>query len=183
MSVFTNPSDSAAEVAEAYIAAVLDLVNDQDPMHVLQETPDFVAAAIHTTSAPALQVPEAPGKWSMAAVVLHLADSEIVWAWRLRLVLAEDEPTLTGYDQDLWAKHLGYGEVDAQEALSTFVALRRSNLRLLQSAPPEALEREGKHVERGRESVAHMIRLYAGHDLAHRNQLERIRATISGHPG
>jgi hypothetical protein len=57
-------------------------------------------------------------------------------------------------------------------------ALRRSNLRLLRSLSPEELRRSGVHAERGEESVEHLLRLYAGHDLVHRRQLERIRAGL-----
>lgn len=110
----------------------------------------------------------------MAAVLEHLADSELVWGYRLRKVLAEDRPELTGFDQDLWADRLGYDSADSEAALSMFAALRSANLRLLSRAPQGDLDRVGIHDERGEESVEHMIRLYAGHDLVHRRQLERI---------
>jgi len=85
---------------------------------------------------------------------------------------------LTGYDQDLWAERLGYDETDADQALEDFGALRRANLRLLARASDEDLKRVGVHAERGAESVEHMIRLYAGHDLMHLEQLARIRRAI-----
>jgi hypothetical protein len=69
--------------------------------------------------------------------------------------------------------------VDAVEALETFGVLRRSNLRLLSRASPQDLQRVGVHSERGDESVAHMMKLYAGHDLLHLNQIARIKASLS----
>ena len=87
--------------------------------------------------------------------------------------------TYSGYDQDLWAERLGYDEADADQALEDFGLLRRANLRLLACASDEDLRRVGIHAERGAESVGHMIRLYAGHDLLHLEQLARIRRAVT----
>jgi uncharacterized damage-inducible protein DinB len=126
-----------------------------------------------------LRQPERPGKWSIGQVLQHLADSELVWGWRLRLILAQDRPTLTGYDQDRWAERLRYADSDPAQALEEFVTLRRANLRLLERASPADLKRVGVHVERGEESLEHQRRLYAGHDLLHLAQLARIRHAVA----
>ncbi|MBA3887600.1 MAG: DinB family protein [Acidobacteria bacterium] len=86
---------------------------------------------------------------------------------------------MTGYDQDLWAERLRYDEVEPSDAIEQFSVLRRRNLRLLQRTPEAALQRVGVHVERGEESLAHLVRLYAGHDLLHLRQVERVRATVA----
>jgi hypothetical protein len=178
MSVFTNPRSGAAGHAAAYVSAVLDLLADRDPMAVLREMPSALGRAIEGLSPQQLRQPEQPGKWSTLQVLQHLADSEIVWAWRLRLILAEQRPTLTGYDQDLWAERLHDDSEDPSAPLELFAALRRANLRLIERASPSDLQRVGLHVERGEESLAHLRRLYAGHDLLHLRQLERIRRVV-----
>jgi hypothetical protein len=175
MSVFTNPSNGAAEHAGAYIGAVLDLLGDRDPLDVLCETPTALRRAIEGVPREKLRQPERAGKWSIAQVLQHLADADIVWAWRMRLILAQDRPTITGFDQDLWAERLRYDEADPDEALELFDVVRRSNLRLVERATPEDLARVGVHVERGDESLDRLRRLYAGHDLLHLNQIKRIR--------
>src|SRR5262249_48697494 len=162
----------------AYTSAVIDLLGDRNPTDVLRETPDAVRRTIAGLSEAQLSQPEAPGKWSLRHVVRHLADSEIVWGWRLRLVLAQDRPPLTGYDQDLWSTRLRYDQADVKNALDEFAAIRRTHLVLLDSASPADLRRVGVHAERGEESVGHMLRLYAGHDLLHLNQLARIRQAV-----
>jgi DinB superfamily len=179
MSVFTNPASGAAHNAAAYVAAVLDLLGSRDPLTVTRETPAALRRAIDGLSATALRTPERPGKWSIAHVLQHLADSDLVWGWRVRLILAQDRPSLTGYDQDLWAERLQYADADPSEALETFTVLRRSNLHLIERASPADLTRVGIHVERGEESLEHLLRLYAGHDLLHLNQIARIRAAVS----
>ncbi|MFW6078506.1 MAG: DinB family protein [Gemmatimonadota bacterium] len=178
MSVFTNPASASAEEAAAYIDAILELLGDREPTTVLRATPSALRNAAEGLSSAQLARPEKPGKWSIRHVLQHLADSELVWGWRLRRVLARDRPRLTGFDQDRWADRLGYDQTDATHALDEFSAFRASNLRLLERMAPADLERVGVHAERGEETVAHMMRLYAGHDLVHRRQIERIRSAV-----
>ena len=179
MSVFTNSARSAAEQAGDYVGAIIGLVGERDPMSILRATPGELSRAIAGLSAAQLQQREKRGKWSIAHILQHLADAELVWGWRARLILAQDRPTITGYDQDLWADRLGYEEVEPEQAIETFTVLRRGNLRLLERATPADLERVGVHAERGEESIEHVRRLNAGHDLMHLNQIARVRAVVS----
>ena len=119
------------------------------------------------------------GKWSIRMVAQHLADSELVWGWRLRMIFAQDRPPITGYDQDAWATRLRYNDVPIEHALDDFELLRGSNLRLLSRMPESDRARVGVHSERGEESVAHLMRLYAGHDVLHIAQIDRIKKGLS----
>jgi uncharacterized damage-inducible protein DinB len=178
MSVFTNPSSGAAGQAAAYVSAILGLLGSQDPMSVLRATPAALRRVIEQVPPAKLRQREKPGKWSIGHVLQHLADSDLVWGWRVRLILAQDRPTITGYDQDLWADRLHYEESDPTESLATFATLRAANLRLIGRASPQDLQRVGVHAERGEESIEHLRRLYAGHDLLHLQQIERIRKAV-----
>src|SRR4051812_3713031 len=175
MSVFTNPSRGSKEHAKVYIAAILGLLGDREPLPVLDGTEAALLSAIRGLNPIQLKKREAPGKWSIAHVLQHLADSDLVWGWRLRLIMSQDHPALTGYDQDAWADRLDYDSADPLQALSDFSSLRASNLRLLARATPEDLKRVGVHAERGEESIAQLMRLYAGHDLMHQQQIARIK--------
>ena len=179
MSIFTNPAWRSIEQARAYTAAVLDLLGSKDPITVLGSTPNDLHKVVVGLTEHELSRPEASGKWSIRQVVRHLADSDLVWGYRLRMVLAHDRPTLTGYDQDRWAERLRYDQAPVDIALEEFRVLRRSNLRLVADASADDLERVGLHSERGEESLSHMIRLYAGHDLLHLAQLTRIRKALN----
>jgi hypothetical protein len=179
MSVFTNPASGAAEQASAYVSAVLELLGSQDPMKVLHETPSALRRAIDGLPPGKLKQSEQARKWSIAQVLQHLADSDLVWGWRVRLILAQDRPTITGYDQDLWAERLHYDKAEPADSLATFDVLRRANLSLIERASPEDLKRVGVHAERGEESIEHLRKLYAGHDLLHLRQIARIRAAVS----
>ncbi len=174
MSDFATPASNADAAARAYTAGILAALGAREPLDVLRETPAALRNAIAGRPARDLSRPEAPGKWSARQVIQHLADSELVGGFRFRMVLAHDRPTMPGYDQDRWAERLHYAESDIESALADFAALRRSNLRLLDRAIPADWSRVMLHAERGEESLAHMTRMYAGHDLVHRQQLARV---------
>jgi len=178
MSVFTNPASSTPADTAAYVDALLQLLGDQDPVAILRQMPAALQQFLETVPAAIVTSPEAPGKWAIGDVIQHLADSDLVGGFRLRMILAHDRPPLMGYDQDLWANRLRYRDVDVRDALEQFTALRRANVRIWQRLTPEDLTRVGVHGERGEESLEHLRRLYAGHDLLHLRQLERIRAAL-----
>ena len=179
MSVFSNPASTSLEDAKSYTEAIIGLVGSRDPIDILRGTPAAMRQGIAGLSDAQLAQPELPGKWSIRQMLQHLADSELVWGYRLRMVLAHDRPPLIGYDQDLWAERLRYAESDVQSSLEMWSVLRRAHLRLLDGASEADFARVGVHAERGEESVAHMVRMFAGHDLMHLRQLERIRRAVT----
>jgi uncharacterized damage-inducible protein DinB len=179
MSVFTNSASRSRDDAAAYTTAILDLLGDASPHDVLKQTHARLGDLIAPLSVQQLATPEAAGKWSVGQVLRHLADSEVVWGFRMRMVLAHDRPAITGYDQDLWAQRLHYDEADPADSVREFGVLRDGNLRLLERASEADLDRVGVHAERGEESVRHMMKLYAGHDLLHLRQIARIARAVT----
>lgn len=178
MSIFTNPAGGARAAAGEYIAALLELLGDRDPLTVQAELPDAVRELTAGLSGEELGRLEEPGKWSILQVVEHLADQELVNGFRLRSIVAEDEPPLRGYDQDLWARRLRYGSAGLEPVLDELRALRARNLRLYRSLSEAELDRVGLHDERGPESARRLRALTAAHDLLHRRQIARIRASF-----
>ncbi|HYC30897.1 MAG TPA: DinB family protein [Gemmatimonadales bacterium] len=174
MTIFANPAGDAAAAAPAYVRALLDLLGPREPLEVLSELVPWLERRLHDAPAARLARPEAPGKWSVAEVLQHLADTEMVYGVRGRLVLSEPEPPIQGFDQDRWAVLFRYREVDAGAALARLSALRAANLAVWRPLGPAELARVGLHSERGPESLALMLRLMAAHDLVHRRQIDRI---------
>ena len=157
---------------------VLEALGERDPLEVMRETPTKLREIVSKLPASAIAAREAPGKWSIGEVIQHLADSELVGANRFRMVMAHENPPLLAYDQDLWAERLRYSESNVDEALDEFALVRRSNVRLFERASESDFERVGMHSERGEESLRHLLKLYAGHDLVHLRQIERIRRAV-----
>ena len=141
---------------------------------ILAATPATLAGFIETIGPARATTPPAPGKWNAAEIISHLADCELVFAFRLRQTLAEDNPTIQPFDQEKWA--VNYPGIPANQALDVFAALRGWNLQLLRTVMPQAAPRPVTHPERGAMTFQTIIETMAGHDLNHLGQLQRIAA-------
>jgi hypothetical protein len=180
---FSNPAGNAPAAASGYVRALLDLLGSRNPIEVLGELLPWLDQRVRGVPDETLRRPEKPGKWSAIEVIQHLADSDMVAGFRMRMVLTEDRPALQGYDQDQWASELRYRDVSLSQALDQLRGLRTANLNLWKHLTPVQLERVGLHTERGPESAGHIIRLMAAHDLVHRRQIDRILAAAGAGAG
>jgi uncharacterized damage-inducible protein DinB len=178
MSQFSNPSTNAAGAAASYTRALLDVLGDRDPLEVMRETPRHLPSILGGLSEERLRQPEREGKWSIAQVLRHIADTEIVYANRFRFPVGQDSPTIVGFDQEQWVARLYRPDEPIERIVAQFEVVRDINLRFLSALTEEEWERTGMHAERGAESVRHMVKLGAAHDLVHRRQMERIREAV-----
>ena len=144
MSIFTNSISAAKEEADGYVTAVLKLLDDKDPLVVLGRLISELENLVNGLTSEELRRPEAPGKWSILEVIHHLADSELVWAYRLRLVLAEKQPEITGYDQDRWASQLKYREAKLEDVASLDPRQRQHEERHERRQPRTGLREAGE---------------------------------------
>ncbi len=163
-----------SETAAEYTSRILGYAEGKDPWAILEATPERLRAIVRDTPLTVLRSSPGPGKWSAAQIITHLADAEIVVSFRYRMILAHDGVAIHAFDQDEWTDNLSYQLADLGKQVDLFTAARRANLDLLRRVDPRLHENFGMHNERGRESVSHMIRLYAGHDLNHLMQLEEL---------
>ena len=164
------------ETFQEYSARLMSYSADKDPLEVLASTAARIGALIAGRGARELHWSPGPGRWSVAQIVTHLSDAEVVGAYRFRLVLAQSGTPLQAYDQNDWAREMKYENRDPHASLALFRALRRSLLTLLDGLTDAELDRYGMHAERGKETVRALISLYAGHDLNHLGQIERLLA-------
>jgi uncharacterized damage-inducible protein DinB len=175
---FTNSAANARANADAYKRSLLELLGSRDPLTVFAELPDAVAELTKGLSDVEARRPEREGKWSVIQVVQHLVDSEVVYGYRGRVIVAEQNPTILGYDQDRWSTMLHYTEESLADSLGDLRVMRARNLRFIRRLNDEELDRAGMHNERGPESVRGMVRLLAAHDLLHREQIARVRRSL-----
>jgi DinB superfamily len=141
---------------------------------ILAASPAVLAGLLESIGPAGSVLPPAPGKWSAAEILCHLADCELVFAFRLRQTLAEDNHTVQPFDQEKWAAQ--YPGVAAIQALDVFSAMRVWNLQLMRNLPPQAAARVVTHPERGAMTFQTIVETMAGHDLNHIGQLQRIAA-------
>jgi uncharacterized damage-inducible protein DinB len=153
---------------------MLELAAGKDALKVQAATPAKLRRLVARAPRRLLTRSPAPGKWSIAQIVAHLADTETVFAYRLRMILSRDGTEIQAFDQNTWAKVEQYERVNTADALAVFTALRRANLALVKRITPAQRKQYGMHQERGKESIEHMGNMNAGHDLNHLSQIERI---------
>lgn len=156
-----------------YQQELLSLLGGRCLVDVLAVTPGAINSLIMGLDEEQLLQRPAPGEWSVAEQIGHLWDDEILYGFRARAILAEDEPLLIGTNQDRWN---ALPKPSLAELLVAYAALRSAHLALLRGIPDTDWERAGIHQERGRTSFRLLWETVAGHDLAH---LAQLRQTIA----
>lgn len=150
-------------------------LDGRDVKAILAETPRRVSTLLGEMGPERTAMQPAPGKWSPAEIVCHLADCDVAFGFRLRQTLAEPGHVVQPFDQEKWAA--AYGEISSTQALAAFSALRAWNLLLIERAYPTQAGVAVTHPERGTMTFGTMIETIAGHDLNHIQQLERLAGT------
>ncbi|MFZ0959785.1 MAG: DinB family protein [Terriglobia bacterium] len=150
-------------------------LGDRDPLEVLAETHQRIPAIARSLGREGLKRTYAPGKWTAAHVLAHLADCEMAFGFRVRQIISEPNLGIQTFDQDRWARW--YASMDGLEAAGTFQALRAWNLSLFRLLDKDDLAKAAAHPERGPEKAETAIRVLAGHTLSHLAQLEKILST------
>lgn len=164
---------------EAYIEDLLGKLGNQDPLLVMADTPVELAARLADVDDDrAAERPEAKS-WSIREIVGHLADTEWVHGYRIRIALTQNEALQPGYDQDLMVDRLEHNERSLADLLDEFKVLRELNLEMYERMKGEPWSRTSIHAERGEESVERFINLLAGHDLRHLDQVDRTLEALA----
>ena len=120
-------------------------------------------------------------EWTAREVTHHLADSESMAYIRLRRLIAEDFPSIAGYDEPEWARRLHYDR-PIVSSVAILAAVRAGSLELLESLTPDEWTRRGIHGESGAYGVEEWLRIYAGHPHEHAEQIRAARTSVAGAP-
>jgi len=163
-----------SETAQQYTQRIVSNVQGQDPIKVQFSTSKKLARLIKGISTAKLRKRPAPEKWSVAEILAHLADVEIVIGWRMRSILGDPGTSVQAYDQNAWVVSGHYERRDPLKSIELQRVVREANLALLKSLSPDQWKQFGQHAERGQESIEHIVRMVAGHDINHIHQIERI---------
>jgi uncharacterized damage-inducible protein DinB len=119
--------------------------------------------AVKGMSAEQLKARPVPGKWSTLEVVCHLADFEPIFAERIKRVIAFEQPTLLGADENRFAATLAYHSRDVEEELTIIEKTRQQMARILDTLTDDALKRVGVHNERGPRTLEQLLTTIINH--------------------
>jgi DinB superfamily len=162
------------ETPQQYTQRIISNVDGKQPLAVQAATAKKLERLIKGVPTSKLRKRPAADKWSVSEIAAHLADVEIVVGFRMRLILGAPGTTVAAFDQDSWVTSGHYEKRDPRKSVEQFRVLREANLALLKSLTPEQWKHYGMHAERGQETIDHIVRMLAGHDLNHLQQIERI---------
>jgi len=162
------------ETPQQYTQRMIRNTEGKQPLAVQAATPKRLQRLIKGVPTAKLRKRPAPDKWSVAEILAHLADAEIVGGFRMRLILGAPGAPIAAFDQDSWVTSGHYGKRDPRKSVEQFRVVREANLALLKSLTPEQWKHYGMHSERGQESIEHIVRMFAGHDVNHLTQIEGI---------
>ena len=159
------------------------LLGARDPAEVLRETPGKLADLLKPLSLEVIETKPAPGKWSIRELLCHLADCELVWAWRLRMIYGSTDdpngPLLQTFDQDLWSRAYDGPGYTTSAARATWSAMRQWNLALIEGFAEEDKRRPASHPDLGPVTLGHIVEIAAGHDLHHLAGIEELTRPMS----
>jgi hypothetical protein len=135
-----------------------------------------VLAALDGITPDELEAREGPGEWCPREIVHHLGDAEMDAAGRIRMIVAEARPVLTGWDQNRWIDLLYSRERPIEPSLAALKAAREATLPLLRLLTEEQWSRAGTHSEFGAMSADDWLAFYGLHAQDHAEQIRRARA-------
>lgn len=162
------------ETPKQYTKRILGYIKGQKPLRVQQATPKRIERLIRPLTRQQMRKRPAPRKWSIAEILAHLAETELVGGYRMRMILSKNRTPIQAFDQNVWAKNSNYARQDPHRSLHMFRTLRASNLALLKALPRNKWNYYGIHAERGKETITRVAQMFAGHDINHLMQIERI---------
>lgn len=154
----------------------------KDAIALYDRGPLQLREAVDGLSQSQLRTPAPPGAWSVQQIVCHIADFELVYADRMKRIVAEDQPTMFGGDPDVFAAKLAYLERDVDDELNVIDAVRRQVSRFLKTLSPADFERTGKHSVDGPLSLATLLQRIAGHIPHHVEFIEGKRKSLAEQP-
>jgi hypothetical protein len=166
---------SVNSIKDPYAKRILSYIVGKDAFNIYCQTPSRLKYLLNGLSKRQLTTPPAKGKWSLAQIVAHLCDSELVMGYRYRMAIAQSGCDIQAFDQEKWAKNLRYESSDVQLKFELFIKMRNDNITLLRSLTAREWKRYGMHEERGKETVERMVQMEAGHDVNHLKQIQTIR--------
>src|SRR5215469_1935146 len=123
------------ETPQQYTQRILGNIEGKEPLLVQRETAKKLAKLIRGLNKKQLTRKPAPDKWSIAEILAHLADAEIVGSWRMRHVIGNNAAAIQPFDQNVWASTFAYAHREPRQSLEIFRALRENNLAMLKGLP------------------------------------------------
>jgi len=145
-------------------------------LEAAEKSPRQIAAAVSGLPDKVLRYKPSPDKWSILEILAHLADMEILYAYRSRQILADKAPAIAPIEPDDWGRHLGYIDTPASESVALSGLMRHHNLRLLRRLNAADLQKGAFHPELKRQlTLEEIMGMMVRHGPNHLEQIEKLK--------
>lgn len=150
-----------------YTLAYIDLVpNDGRIFEYLQNDMQMVKDSLIALPDRLLSTPCAEGEWTIKEILVHVIDTERIFAYRALRFARSDTTALPGFDQDNYAAASNANARDIEDILAELTAVRVATVALFQSFSAETFLKSGGS-NGHRLSVRAALYIIAGHELHH----------------
>jgi uncharacterized damage-inducible protein DinB len=155
----------------AYYAGYITLVpNDGRVLNHLRANLETTKTFIRSFPAEKLSTPHEPGEWTIKEILIHVSDTERIFAYRALRIARNDPTELPGFDQDAYVPTSGANERGIESILEEYSAVRMATITLLESFPEDTLTQTGT-ASGNPLSVRAATYIIAGHELHHMNSI------------
>ncbi|MBM3785999.1 MAG: putative metal-dependent hydrolase [Acidobacteria bacterium] len=145
----------------------------------LEAAPRALREAVEGLNDDQLNTPYREGGWTVRQVIHHLADSHINAYMRFKFAVAEDNPTLKGYDENVWAAHEDGATMPVSTSLQLIDALHGRLCTFIRSLEDAEFQRTWIHTESGPHTVDWLLGIYAWHGEHHAAHITELRKARS----
>lgn len=108
----------------------------------------------------------AADKWSVKQVIIHITDTERVFAYRALTIARGDKTPLPGYDENTWASNCAAEKRTLADVIAEFLSVRQSTIHLVKSFDDIMFSKKGI-ANNNPASVIALLFVIAGHELHH----------------
>jgi|CXWL01.1.fsa_nt_gi uncharacterized damage-inducible protein DinB len=157
-------------------------LSDREAVESYARDADIPARSIVGLTEAQLDALPIPNTWSIRQIVVHLMDSDLIAAYRMKRIIAEDRPRLDVWDENAFVPNLHYEKLSATKAAELFKANRLFMADILRNLPADAFERVALHPDVGELPLRELVRLYVHHVHHHLAFIEKKRSLLGAGP-
>jgi hypothetical protein len=152
-----------------------EYVGDRDPIALMTQTLDDYRSALATAPQAFWQTPWQPGKWTFREIMIHVAQWESIFGYRLACGATTENFAIQPVDQDPLLTRAS--AIDGPTALAGFEGARRMNIGLIRSLSADDRAKTVKHPQYGMLTVENLITQMTGHAIHHLKQIQAAKAS------
>ncbi len=168
MSTHRRPQDhESADYFKTYIRKVKGL----DFLAVLRQSLAQNLAKLYTLSEDQWDSKYGADKWTIKEVLIHIMDTERIFAYRALRISRNDKTELMGFEQDDYVPFYEPNNRTGASLIEEYDLLRRSTISMYQNMSSDMLDRIGI-ASGGHVSTLALGYMIAGHEIHHWQILE-----------